>query len=77
QRLQLHDCAAAPTLAALQESLALSRGGTLVLNAPARLTPECHRWLVSHLLEQELKGDKEQRTLALFDDTPEQLVESH
>lgn len=77
QRLQLHDCAAAPELAALKESLALSRGGTLVLNAPARLTPECQRWLGGHLLEQERKGDKEQRTLALFDEAPEQLVESH
>ncbi|MBV7599686.1 sigma-54 dependent transcriptional regulator [Aeromonas sp. sia0103] len=77
QPLQLHDCAAAPELAALKESLALSSGGTLVLQAPARLTPECQRWLGGLLLEQERKGNKERRTLALFDEAPEQLVERH
>ncbi|MFM4965131.1 sigma-54-dependent transcriptional regulator [Aeromonas bivalvium] len=74
QPLHLHDCAAAPGVEQMKESLALSHRGTLVLQGPARLTPECQRWLGGYLLEQERKGNKAQRTIALFEEAPEQLV---
>ncbi|ATL97841.1 TPA: sigma-54-dependent Fis family transcriptional regulator [Aeromonas bestiarum] len=75
QPCHLHDCVSAGSLAEIQASLALAEQGTLVLQSPARLTAECQRWLGNHLLEQERKGNKSLRTIALFDESPEGLVE--
>ncbi|MEZ6963612.1 MULTISPECIES: sigma-54-dependent transcriptional regulator [unclassified Aeromonas] len=75
QAFHLHDCASASSLAEVQESLAQAEQGTLVLQSPARLTAECQRWLGNHLLEQERRGGKSLRTIALFEESPEGLVE--
>ncbi|MFQ2369579.1 sigma-54-dependent transcriptional regulator [Aeromonas enteropelogenes] len=75
QAFHLHDCASASLLAEMQESLAQAEQGTLVLQSPARLTAECQRWLGNHLLEQERRGGKSLRTIALFEESPEGLVE--
>ncbi|MEL3929600.1 sigma-54 dependent transcriptional regulator [Aeromonas enteropelogenes] len=75
QAFHLHDCASASSLAEVQESLARAEQGTLVLQSPARLTAECQRWLGNHLLEQERRGGKSLRTIALFEESPEGLVE--
>ncbi|WP_421217903.1 sigma-54-dependent transcriptional regulator [Aeromonas enteropelogenes] len=75
QAFHLHDCASASSLAEMQESLAQAEQGTLVLQSPARLTAECQRWLGNHLLEQERRGGKSLRTIALFEESPEGLVE--
>lgn len=75
QAFHLHDCASASSLSEVQESLAQAEQGTLVLQSPARLTAECQRWLGNHLLEQERRGGKSLRTIALFEESPEGLVE--
>ncbi|BEE19787.1 two-component system response regulator [Aeromonas enteropelogenes] len=75
QAFHLHDCASASSLAEMQESLTRAEQGTLVLQSPARLAPECQRWLGNHLLEQERRGGKSLRTIALFEESPEGLVE--
>jgi two-component system phosphoglycerate transport system response regulator PgtA len=75
QAFQLHDCVSAPSLTEVQASLALAGQGTLVLQSPARLSADCQRWLGNHLLDQERKGGKPLRTIALFDESPEVLVE--
>lgn len=75
--LHVHDGATSPELAEIRASLTLCARGTLVLQAPARLSPESQRWLGSYLLEQERNGNKAQRTIALFDEAPERLVERH
>ena len=77
QAFHLHDCVSASSLAEVQESLAQADQGTLVLQSPARLTAECQRWLGNHLLEQERRGGKSLRTIALFEESPEGLVEQH
>lgn len=77
QAFHLHDCVSASSLAEVQESLAQAEQGTLVLQSPARLTAECQRWLGNHLLEQERRGGKSLRTIALFEESPEGLVEQH
>lgn len=77
QAFHLHDCVSASSLAEVQESLARADQGTLVLQSPARLTAECQRWLGNHLLEQERRGGKTLRTIALFEESPEGLVEQH
>ncbi len=75
QVFQLHDCVSAPSLAEVQASLAQAGQGTLVLQSPARLSADCQRWLGNHLLDQERKGSKSLRTIGLFDESPEALVE--
>ncbi|MDD9307946.1 sigma-54 dependent transcriptional regulator [Aeromonas hydrophila] len=75
QTFQLHDCGSAPSLAEVQASLAQADQGTLVLQSPARLSAGCQRWLGNHLLDQERKGGKSLRTIALFEESPEALVE--
>lgn len=75
QAFQLHDCGSAPSLAEVQASLAQADQGTLVLQSPARLSADCQRWLGNHLLDQERKGGKSLRTIALFEESPEALVE--
>ncbi|AGM41814.1 sigma-54-dependent transcriptional regulator [Aeromonas hydrophila] len=75
QVFQLHDCVSAPSLAEVQASLAQAGQGTLVLQSPARLSADCQRWLGNHLLDQERKGSKSLRTIGLFDESPEVLVE--
>ncbi|ENC9557264.1 sigma-54-dependent transcriptional regulator [Aeromonas hydrophila] len=75
QAFQLHDCVSAPSLAEVQASLAQAGQGTLVLQSPARLSADCQRWLGNHLLDQERKGSKSLRTIGLFDESPEALVE--
>lgn len=77
QAFHLHDCVSASSLPEVQESLAQADQGTLVLQSPARLTAECQRWLGNHLLEQERRGGKSLRTIALFEESPEGLVEQH
>ncbi|MGS3185760.1 sigma-54-dependent Fis family transcriptional regulator [Aeromonas taiwanensis] len=77
QAFHLHDCVSASSLAEVQESLAQADQGTLVLQSPARLTAESQRWLGNHLLEQERRGGKSLRTIALFEESPEGLVEQH
>ncbi len=59
----------------MQASLAQAGQGTLVLQSPARLSADCQRWLGNHLLDQERKGSKSLRTIGLFDESPEALVE--
>ncbi|MGZ7153847.1 hypothetical protein ACXWOD_10180, partial [Streptococcus pyogenes] len=61
--------------AEVQASLAQAGQGTLVLQSPARLSADCQRWLGNHLLDQERKGSKSLRTIGLFDESPEALVE--
>ncbi|ATY79422.1 two-component system response regulator [Aeromonas veronii] len=71
----LHDCTSASSLCEIQASLVKAEQGTLVLQSPASLTAECQRWLGNHLLEQERRGEKSLRTIALFEESPEALVE--
>ncbi|CAH0532805.1 C4-dicarboxylate transport transcriptional regulatory protein DctD [Vibrio stylophorae] len=58
----------------LQAQIDAAQGGTLVLRQLSRLPRESQRWLAQYLLDQERLGDKQHRTLALFDQCAAELV---